>query len=178
MAESWRSGAVKVVEADPGQISRLEQAIESKAQWRPADGAAERVGEDQVHVAPAWTRRQPGLGLHSLVHLERRHNRTRQRHGATRPMRLRLGERAAAALQRLGGLLNTRFAPGQVDVPPTHPEQLPPHRVMERLSQASYACGPTWHFGNERGEVIAIVSIRHYVAVVGCRAGIQSRYLP
>jgi hypothetical protein len=33
------------------------------------------------------------------------------------------------------------------------------------------------HFGNERGAAIAMVSIRHNVAVMGWRAGIQSSYL-
>ena len=33
------------------------------------------------------------------------------------------------------------------------------------------------HFGNERGTAIAIVSIRHNLAVMGYRTGIQSRHL-
>jgi hypothetical protein len=33
------------------------------------------------------------------------------------------------------------------------------------------------HFGNERGTAIAIVSIRHNLAVMGYRKGIQSRHL-
>jgi hypothetical protein len=35
----------------------------------------------------------------------------------------------------------------------------------------------SWHFGNERGTAIAIVSIRHNLAVMGYRTGIQSRHL-
>jgi hypothetical protein len=36
---------------------------------------------------------------------------------------------------------------------------------------------PIGHFGNERGTAIAIVSIRHNLAVMGYRTGIQSRHL-
>jgi hypothetical protein len=38
-------------------------------------------------------------------------------------------------------------------------------------------CATNRHFGNERGTAIAIVSIRHNLAVMGYRTGIQSRYL-
>ena len=46
--------------------------------------------------------------------------------------------------------------------------------VRQRRLVRQWADG---HFGKERGAVIAIVSIRHYVAAMGCRAAIQSSYL-